>query len=201
MKHKFFQEYIRVSIISILFLTGLCGLAYPMLITSILAVFFEYEAQGSFIKQEEQLRGSVLLGQLFSSQQYFWTRPSATGGHPYDAAISSGSNLGPSNPSLLDAVNERIRVLQSVHSEALQIPIDLVTASGSGLDPDISIASAIYQSKRVATARQMEHAEVLKLIEAVQKKRQFKLLGEPRVNVVSLNLELDKQDLLMHEPG
>lgn len=199
MKQHFFQNYIKSSVGSIIFLTILCGLVYPVLVTSILTPLFKHEANGSLIEDEGQLRGSELIGQSFSSEKYFWSRPSATAQHPYDASASSGSNLGPSNPLLFNLAKERVKVLQAMHGESQRIPVDLVTASGSGLDPDISVASAIYQSKRVAKARQMEHSEVLELIESLKINRQFKVLGEPRVNVVMLNLALDEKDIFKHE--
>lgn len=198
MKYESLQKYIRSSIGSILFLTIFCGLVYPALVTSILGSLFQHQAKGSLIRQEGQVKGSELLGQAFSSEKYFWSRPSSTALHPYDTSASSGSNMGPSHPLLLETVKERVRILRAMHGEGLNIPVDLVTASGSGLDPDISLASALYQSERVARARQMKHAEVIALIESYKKNRQFKVLGEPRINVILINLALDKKDISQH---
>ncbi|MHB8086565.1 MAG: potassium-transporting ATPase subunit KdpC [Dehalococcoidia bacterium] len=169
------------------------GIIYPLLVTGIAQLVFNHQANGSLIVKDGKNNGSELIGQPFSDPHYFWGRLSATSPFPYNASSSSGSNLGPSNPSLLDNVNERIKALKAVDpSNAALIPVDLVTSSGSGLDPHISLAAAEYQSARVARYRSMSDAAVKALVLKYTEGRQFGVLGEPRVNVLLLNLALDQ---------
>jgi K+-transporting ATPase ATPase C chain len=163
-------------------------------VTGLAQTLFPFQANGSVIVVQDQPAGSVLIGQPFDDPHYFWGRPSATGDFPYNAAASSGSNLGPTNPVLLDAVAERVGALRAADTEnTAPIPVDLVTASASGLDPHISVAAAHYQVARVAQARAMSEAEVLALVAAHTEGRQWGLLGEPRVNVLALNLALNER--------
>jgi K+-transporting ATPase ATPase C chain len=171
--------------------TGLTGVIYPLAMTALAQVLFPYRANGSMIVRDGRLVGSELIGQPFSSPGYFWGRLSATA-PAYNAAVSSGSNLGPTNPVLIDAASERIEALRSADpGNTLPIPVDLVTASGSGLDPHISPAAARYQVSRVARARGLDSAAVEGLVDRYTEGRQLGILGEPRVNVLLLNLGLD----------
>jgi K+-transporting ATPase ATPase C chain len=164
-----------------------------MLITGIAQVFFPYQANGSLILKNNQLIGSKLIGQQFSDPKYFIGRPSATTPFPYNATASSGSNLGPNNPVLLQTVEKYIaRLKQDDPQNKLSIPVDLVTASGSGLDPEISPFSAYYQAKRIARLRHLSEEQVNMLIQKHTKLRTFWILGEPRVNVLQLNLALNE---------
>lgn len=183
----------RPAIVLFAFLVVLTGLLYPALITGIAQVFFPLQANGSLITQNGQVVGSALIGQQFTDPKYFWGRPSDTADQPYNAAASGGSNLGPTNPALVKAVAERIAALKAVDSTNNQpIPVDLVTSSGSGLDPDISVAAAGYQAARVAQARGLSLDQVQGLIHQYTTERTFGILGEPRVNVLQLNLALDQ---------
>ena len=174
-------------------MTVLTGVAYPLLVTGVAQGLFAHQANGSLIEQDGKVVGSALVGQPFSDPKYFWTRPSATAPISYNAGASSGSNLGPLNPALEEAVKARIDALKaSDPTQTAPIPVDLVTASGSGLDPHISPAAARWQAPRVARIRGLSEAEVSKLIDAHTEGRQFGLLGEPRVNVLTLNLALDR---------
>ena len=166
---------------------------YPLLVTGIAQVFFNHKANGSLMMKNGQAVGSELIGQSFNDPRYFWSRPSATVPFPYNAAASSGSNLGPSNPDLAQAVQERIAALQAADPQnTLPVPVDLVTASASGLDPHISVAAALYQASRVAKARGIDKSQVRDLVSQYTEGRQFFVLGEPRVNVLKLNLALDE---------
>jgi K+-transporting ATPase ATPase C chain len=173
-------------------LTILTGILYPLTMTGIAQVVFPYQANGSLITRDGQVVGSELIGQWFNDPAYFWGRPSATSPYPYNASASSGSNLGPSNPALNQAVQERIDVLHEAdpNNHAL-IPVDLVTASASGLDPHISPAAAKYQIGRVARARGLDIELVTKLVDQYTEGRTFGILGEPRVKFLELNLALD----------
>jgi K+-transporting ATPase ATPase C chain len=173
-------------------LSVLTGVAYPYLVTGIAQVAFPHAANGSLITGGGKVLGSMLIGQPFDDPKYFWSRPSATSPQPYNGGASSGSNLGPRNPALADAVRERIEALRDADPEHKAfVPIDLVTASGSGLDPHISVAGADYQAARVAKARALPLAKVHALIGHNTEGRTLGLLGEPRVNVLALNLALD----------
>ena len=186
------RNLLRPAGILLLLLTLLTGLIYPLLITALAQVVFPYQANGSLITQNGQVVGSALIGQQFDEPKYFWGRLSATGGQPYNAAASSGSNLGPTNPALIDQVSARIAALKAADpNNSLPIPVDLVTASGSGLDPEISIAAARYQAIRVARIRGLAVDRVETLIDHYTTGRTLGFLGEPRVNVLELNLALD----------
>lgn len=174
-------------------LTVLTGLLYPGLVTVAGWMFFPDKAAGSIVLHDGRAVGSQLLGQPFSSPKYFWSRPSATGPHPNNGEASSGSNLAATNPALAQAAGERVARLRAADPGNTQpVPIDLVTASGSGLDPHISPAAAEYQVARVARARGLNEAVVRQRVSEATEGRTFGLLGEPRVNVLQLNLTLDK---------
>jgi len=174
-------------------LSVLTGLAYPLLVTGIAQVAFPFRANGSLIVAGDKTVGSELVGQPFADPKYFWSRPSATSPQPYNANSSSGSNQGARNPALADAVAGRIKALREADPEApLPVPADLVTASASGLDPHISVAAAEYQVRRVAKARNMKAEELRALVAQFTEAPTFGLLGEQRVNVLKLNLALDR---------
>lgn len=186
------RQLIKTSVLLLLTLTLITGVAYPLLVTGIAQLVFPNQANGSLIYQNGKLIGSELIGQPFDDPKYFWSRLSATGPFAYNAAASSGSNLGPTNPALFDMVQARVQALRQADSSNTQpIPVDLVTASGSGLDPHISPAAAYYQASRVARARNLDEDFVRQLVEKHLEGRQLGFLGEPRVNVLKLNLELD----------
>lgn len=175
-------------------LAALTGLAYPALTTAIGQLAFNAQANGSLLTDAKGVtRGSALIGQSFDAPQYFWGRPSATAPMAYNAQGSSGSNLGPTNPALADAIKARVEALKAAGTDTSRpVPVDLVTASASGLDPEISPAAAAYQAARVAKARKLPVATVEALIDRYTDGRQFGILGEPRVNVLKLNLALDE---------
>jgi K+-transporting ATPase ATPase C chain len=184
--------YVRPALMTLLLLTILTGVVYPLAVTGIAQWLFPSQANGSLIVQNGKVVGSSLIGQPFDDPRYFWSRPSATSPFPYNAAASSGSNLGATNPALLKAVQDRIAALKAPDPDnPAPVPVDLVTASGSGLDPHISPAAAEYQARRVARARGMDEQIVRRLVGVHTAGRQFGVLGEPRVNVLSLNLALD----------
>lgn len=184
---------IRPAIVIFLVMTILTGILYPFAVTCIGAVAFPSAAAGSLIVKDGKLIGSRLIGQPFDDPKYFWSRPSATGPYGYNAAASSGSNLGPLNDALAKAVQDRVANLKSADpSQQDAPPIDLVTASGSGLDPHISPAAAFYQVGRVAKARNLLPEHVKELVQQHIESRTFGVLGEPRVNVLLLNLALDE---------
>ena len=190
---KIVIETLRPAVVSLVLFTALCGVAYPLFSTAMLQAFFATQAQGSLIigKDGKEL-GSELIGQNFSDPKYFWGRLSATSPYAYNATNSSGSNFGSNNPALMDAVKDRVEALKAADPGNMKsIPIDLATASGSGVDPHISLAAAEYQLSRVAKARNMSEAELRKLVSENTQGRQFGLLGEPTVNVLKLNLALD----------
>jgi K+-transporting ATPase ATPase C chain len=186
------RNLIRPSILSMVVLTVITGAIYPGVVTGISAVLFHHQAEGGLIMKGDSALGSELIGQGFSGPQYFWSRASATGPVAYNGALSSGSNLGPTNPAQLQAVKDRIAALRAVDSaNTAPVPVDLVTASGSGLDPDISPAAAEYQVPRVARVRHLPEPQVRALVARFSRGRQFGILGEPRVTVLPLNLALD----------
>jgi potassium-transporting ATPase KdpC subunit len=177
---------------TLLVFSVLTGLVYPLLVTGISALCCEQQAQGSLIRRDERLVGSSLIGQPFDDPKYFWPRPSATTPQPYNGASSAGSNLGPTNPAQLDAVRTQLAALQQADPDNKSaVPVDLVTASASGLDPHISPAAAEYQLMRVARARNIDPQRLRSLVAAHTQARQWAVLGEPRVNVLELNLALD----------
>jgi len=180
------------STLLLLVMTLLLGVVYPYAVTGIAAVAFPGEATGSVIERDGSAVGSALIGQPFSDAKYFWSRPSATGPMPYNGAASSGSNLGPLNPALAEAVKARIETLRVADpGNTAAVPTDLVTASGSGLDPHISPEAAAYQVSRVAKARGVPEDRLRALVEEHTQGRQLGFLGEPRVSVLTLNLALD----------
>jgi potassium-transporting ATPase KdpC subunit len=185
---------IKPAILVFLALTVVTGLIYPGIVTGIAQLVFRSEAQGSIVMRDGQAVGSALLGQSFSAPGYFWSRPSATGPFANNGAVSSGSNQGAINPALESAVRDRIAALRAADpGNTRPVPVDLVTASGSGLDPQISPAAAEYQVSRVARARSLDEASVRALVADATEGRTFGFLGEPRVNVLQLNLALDAQ--------
>lgn len=182
---------LRPACLMLLVLTFLTGAVYPVVVTGLAQVLFPFQANGSIRERDGKSIGSEWIGQTFDDPRYFWSRPSATS-PPYNGAASSGSNLGPTNPALLEGVTARVHSLRAAHPDANgPIPVDLVTASGSGLDPHISPAAAQYQAERVAKARGLDRQTVKSLIEGRTEPRSLGLLGEARVNVLLLNLELD----------
>ena len=183
------RENLRIALLMTLVTTVIFGVIYPLGVTGLAQLLFPAQANGSLIQTNGQLVGSALLGQSFASPQYFHSRPSAAGAG-YDASQSGGTNLGPTNHQLLDRVKADVDKLHAENPSSA-IPVDLVTASGSGLDPEISIAAAQFQEVRVARARGMSKAEVSALVSKHTLRRQFGFLGEPRVRVLELNLELD----------
>jgi len=186
------KKQIRPALLLLILFTVITGILYPLLITGIAQLVFPSQANGDLIIHDGKVVGSAHIGQPFTSPEYFWGRPSATSPVPYNAALSSGSNLGPSSPVLADAVKSRIAALHAVDpTNTLPIPVDLVTSSGSGLDPDISVAAAFYQVPRVARERNLDEESVKNLVVTHTESRQFGILGEPRVNVLKLNLALD----------
>jgi K+-transporting ATPase ATPase C chain len=189
---------LRPAFLMLLIFTVITGVIYPLVVTGIAQVIFPHQANGSLIVIDGKAYGSELIGQQFDNSQYFWGRLSATGTFPYNAfnaenlTASSGSNYGPLNPALMEMVQARIDALKAADPDnTAPIPVDLVTASGSGLDPHVSVAAALYQVHRVAVARGLTDTEVQSLVEKYTEGRQFGFLGEPRVNVLLLNLALD----------
>lgn len=180
------------SILMVVVMTLLLGVAYPFAITGLAAVLFPDQATGSILERDGKAVGSALIGQPFDDPKYFWGRPSATAPMPYNGAASSGSNLGPANPALVEAVKARVEKLRAADpGNTAPVPVDLVTASGSGLDPHISLEGATYQVGRVARARGLAPERVVALVAEHTEGRQLGFLGEPRVHVLRLNLALD----------
>ena len=183
---------VRPAVSLLLLMTAMLGIGYPLVITGIAKVVFPRQAEGSLISRDGRLIGSALIGQSFSDPKYFWGRPSATTPQPYNGTASTGSNLGPLNPALIDAVKANAKALHDADAGNSQpIPVDLVVASASGLDPDISPAGARYQAGRVARARGIAPGRVETLIAAHERGRLLGFIGEPRINVLELNLALD----------
>ena len=181
------------SLRALIVLSVITGIAYPLLVTGISQVLFKDQANGSLIVEKDKVLGSRLIGQPFSDPKYFWSRPSATSPQPYNGASSSGSNQGPTNPALKEAIEGRVKALRDAGGDASKpIPVDLLTASGSGLDPHISPAAAEYQIPRVAKSRNIGEDKLQALVQQHTQGRQLGILGEPRVNVLELNLALDK---------
>lgn len=182
----------RPALVIFAMLTLICGVIYPYAVSGIGKLAFPDQAEGSIVTRNGELVGSSLIGQAFSSPQYFWGRPSATAPMPNNASASGGSNLGPTNPALLDAVKSRIDALKAADPDnTAAIPVDLVTASGSGLDPDISVAAAYYQIPRVARVRKLAQEEVKAIVDRISQPQYLGFFGENRVNVLALNLALN----------
>ena len=187
-----FNEIIP-SLRMLVVLSVLTGVAYPVVMTGIGQVAFPHAANGSLMVASDKALGSELIGQPFDDPKYFWSRPSATSPQPYNGGSSGASNQGPRNPALADAVKDRIKALREADPvNKGPVPVDLITASGSGLDPHISVAAAEYQAGRVAKARGLSEQQVRALIDGKTEGRQLGILGEPRVNVLALNLALDR---------
>lgn len=186
------KAIIRPVLVSFVVLSILTGIAYPLAVWGLAQLAFPWQAAGSFVTHDGRTVGSAVIGQNFSDPKHFWGRPSATGPFAYNAGASSGSNQGPLNPALIDAVKARIEVLRSVDpGNAAPVPVDLVTASASGVDPDISVAAARYQANRIARLRGVAPDRVHRLIDSLAEGRTLGFLGEPRVNVLGLNLALE----------
>ena len=187
------RAQIYPAVMLTILLTILTGLFYPLAITALAQVLFPHQANGSLIVEGGRVVGSHLIGQPFDDPKYFWGRLSATSPYPYNAAASSGSNLAPTNQALIDAVKQRVAALRAADpGNAAPVPADLATASGSGLDPHISVAAAAYQIPRVARARNLSEDTVRRFVRQHTEGRQFGILGEPRVNVLELNRALDQ---------
>lgn len=185
-------KLLRQSIVMLLLMTVITGIAYPLLATGLAQLIFPQQANGSLIEKNGRPIGSALIGQSFTDARYFWGRPSATSPNPYNGSSSSGSNTGPSNPALVDTVKQRIDALHAVDpTNTAPVPVDLVTASASGLDPEITPAAAQYQVARVAALRKLSVSQVQALVDECTRGRSLGFLGEPRVNVLKLNLALD----------
>jgi K+-transporting ATPase ATPase C chain len=186
------REQVKTAILMLTVLTVLTGIVYPLAFTGLAHILFPRQAEGSLIERDGRVVGSTLIGQPFKDPGHFWSRPSATSPQPYNGALSSGSNLGPLNLDLHAAVKERVEALRAADPAATgPVPVDLVTTSGSGLDPHISPAAALYQVPRVARARGLTEQEVRRLVAEHTQGRQLGFLGEPVVNVLELNLALD----------
>lgn len=187
------KNMLRPMLVLFAAMTLITGICYPVIVTAISQAVFPHQANGSILERDGKAVGSELIGQQFDAPGYFWGRLSATTPNPYNAQNSGGSNLGPTNPALADEVKGRIQALRAADpTNTAPIPVDLVTSSGSGLDPDISPAAAAYQAARVAKARGLTLDQVYRTIEQNTSGRQLGVLGEPRVNVLRLNLALDR---------
>ena len=187
-----FFKHLVTSILALLLLTVITGLLYPLLVTGVAQIAFPGKANGSLLRRNGGVVGSELIGQPFSDPKYFWSRPSATSPFPYNAASSGGSNYGPTNPALIDEVKGRIADLKKVDSlNTVPVPVDLVTSSASGLDPHVSVASAMYQVPRVARVRGLSEDRVREIVDRYTEGRSLGFIGEPHVNVLDMNLALD----------
>ena len=185
-------QQLKPALIMLLFFTCLTGIAYPLVVTFGTQMLFPHQTSGSLVVKDKQILGSELIGQSFTRADYFWGRPSATSPSPYNAGASSGSNQGPSNPSLVETIKSRVAVLQYIDPEnKAPVPIELVSTSASGLDPHISPAAAEYQVNRIAKERKLDPEKLRDLVQSHTEGRQWGLLGEPRVNVLALNLALN----------
>ncbi|CEG58126.1 potassium-transporting ATPase subunit KdpC [Legionella fallonii] len=184
---------LKIALRLFFFLTILTGIIYPLVVTGLAQVFFPHQANGSLIKQGDKVVGSRLIGQSFTEAKYFWGRPSATSPFPYNGESSSGSNMGPSNPAFINQIKERAQTFRQFNTNKnLSVPVELVTASGSGLDAEISPWAAFYQIPRIAKARHLQEISLAHLIHQHIQRRTLGILGEPRVNVLQLNLALDE---------
>src|SRR5262245_22158544 len=182
----------RAALVSLVLFTAITGVIYPVIVTGMAQLLFPAQANGSLVTVDGKVVGSSLIGQPFHDPKYFWSRPSATSPFGDNAGASSGSNLSPTNPALIKAVQDRVDALRAADpGNTAPVPVDLVTASSSGLDPHISPAAAAYQLRRVAKARGMSEDAVRALVDRSEEGRQFGVLGEPRVNVLAVNLALD----------
>jgi len=190
-------SHLRPATMLFAVLSVICGVVYPLVVCGVVSVLFPVKAGGSMVEVRGKAVGSTLIGQAFTSPKYFWSRPSATTPMPANGAGSGGANLGTNNPAQIDAVKGRIDALRAAEAavglapSSAAIPVDLVTASASGLDPEISMAAALYQAPRIAAARHLDSARVRSLIDANRQPQYFGFFGEPRVNVLALNLALD----------
>jgi K+-transporting ATPase ATPase C chain len=186
------KSELRACLILFALLTVLTGVVYPAVVTLVAQAAFPHQANGSILVRDGKTIGSELIGQPFDDPRYFWGRPSATDATPYNAASSNGSNLGPTNPDLLDTVRKRVEAIRKAHPDQTgPVPVELVTASGSGLDPQIGLAAAEYQVRRVAKARSLSPDQVRRLVAEHTESRTLGVLGKPRVNVLELNLALN----------
>jgi K+-transporting ATPase ATPase C chain len=187
------MQQIQSAIRFVIIISIIAGILYPALITAIAQIFFPNQANGNLIEHQGKIVGSIFIGQHFTANKYFWSRPSATQPIPYNAAVSGGSNLGPDSKILLDQIQQRINALNKAnHLGSMIIPIDLVTASASGLDPHISIPAALYQVPRVAASRNITAASIQQIISDLSSKHDWAVFGIKRVNVLELNLALDQ---------
>jgi potassium-transporting ATPase KdpC subunit len=188
-------KHIRPALVLLIVMTVITGVVYPLVVTGIAQVMFPRQANGSLIVKDGKVVGSSLIGQPFDDPKYFWGRPSATTPFAYNAGSSSASNLSPTNPDLVKAVQDRVNALRAADPDSkAAVPVDLVTASGSGLDPHISPAAALYQVHRVAKARKLDEAAIARLVTQHMEGRWLGILGEPRVNVLELHLALDGKE-------
>jgi K+-transporting ATPase ATPase C chain len=193
------SSLIRPAIVLFLIMTAITGIAYPLVVTGIAQLVFPDQAGGSLVMKGGKAVGSRLIGQNFSDPKYFWSRPSATSPQPYNGTGSTASNLGPLNPALTDGIKKNIDALHAADpTNTAPVPVDLVTASGSGLDPELSLAGARYQVARVAQVRGLSQAAVQRLVDSHARGKWLGLLGEPRVNLLELNLALDDLTAVKH---
>lgn len=186
------MKNIKTMVLSFLLLSIMTGLLYPLFITLIASICFPWQAQGSLLTHQGQTVGSALIGQSFTQDQYFWSRPSATPGYPYNSTASAGSNLAPTNPVLLARIQASVQAFMKKPHDKRAIPADLVTASGSGLDPDLSPNAVLYQIPRIAAARHLSEKNLILFVKQHVQPRFLGFLGEPHVNVLALNLALDQ---------